>query len=268
MGRSRFLLVLVILAAAIAILWVTLPGRPPEARENPAAANTTAGSTPAPKTRSSVSLRSAPAVAPAAAVPMAQPTPEMRALVELQFRTVRKNALRSLYADYFNTLKLPSAQQEQMVQVLVESELELLTQSTATMPPNPPSREWLAQHHANLEQKLQSVLGPENYTQFQNYQNSVPDRILVQALNQELGHSLNPDISGQLMQIFQEERQQVQAKRDAQSMDGLTREQINAAVTADMDQINQATLRRAATVLNPQQIEVLARVQEKYTRAK
>jgi hypothetical protein len=226
-------------------------------------------------------IRSAPppAAIPAAVLPKAvsnrppgllRPTAAASAAMEARFRAERTGALGVLYDDYFKTAQVPEATQKELLKLLLDAEMRQfrqLTELDSSGVPMVPSREWLVQQQAELRQGAREILGEAGFAQFQNYQQTIPDRILVQQLNQELGGDvLTADQSSQILQAYQEERQRVMGQRDFNALESMSVEQVSAIMSLDFQAVNQAATRRAEAFLNPQQLEALARVQRRLSK--
>jgi thiamine biosynthesis lipoprotein ApbE len=61
---------------------------------------------------------------------------------------------------------------------------------------------------AQQDQQLRSVLGDADFAQFNQYRATIPDRSMIDAMNQQ-GANLTESQSQQLLQILTEARQQI-----------------------------------------------------------
>ena len=113
-----------------------------------------------------------------------------------------------------------------------------------------------------LNSQIKALLGDENYSLFQTYEKSIPDRMAVSQLETQLGDTmpLNLDQKSLLISAMSEERQGFkfttdlgnQSNPSPDMMSRFTEENINKYLQ-EQDQLNQRYLARAQQILTPEQ---------------
>ena len=123
-----------------------------------------------------------------------------------------REATKGLYAGAFQQLHLPADLQEKVIDILTQQEMQLEQQAfeaaqSGTFPALPSPAEVRAQQ-AQQDQQLRSVLGDAGFAQFNQYRATIPDRIMIDAMNQQ-GANLSESQSQQLLQVLTDARQQI-----------------------------------------------------------
>lgn len=134
--------------------------------------------------------------------------PEVQALMRVQ----QKAAIDSRYAALFHNLNLAPEQVEKLKDLLVERQTTLQDVMTAAREQgvNPRSdpegfRQLIANAQSDINNSIKSVVGDSGLTQLQNYEQTLPQRSLVNDLQQRLSYTntpLTPNQADQLVQIL------------------------------------------------------------------
>lgn len=133
-------------------------------------------------------------------------TPEVRQLMAQQ----QKSALDLRYAALFKTLNLAPAQLETFKSLLLEKQSAMQDVMAAARgqgldPRSDPEgfRKLVATTQGDLDANLKAVLGDESFTQYQQFQQSQPQRNVVSQLQQSLSYTDTPLTDAQSAQLLQ-----------------------------------------------------------------
>jgi hypothetical protein len=170
-------------------------------------------------------------------------------------------AARRLYGPIFNQLGLPSVVQERVVGILTQQQKQLEQQAfeaaQAGTIPAPPSPEEIGAQQAQQNQQLRSALGEAGFAQFAQYQASIPDRLIIDALNQQ-GGNLSESQSQKLLQVLTETRQQITGQPGiAEKLGSMSPGDAMAIMQQQQDLLQQTVSNRTQNLLNPGQAKVL-----------
>lgn len=134
--------------------------------------------------------------------------PEVQALMRVQ----QKAAIDARYAALFHNLNLAPEQAEKLKDLLVERQTTLQDVMSAAReqgisPRSDPEgfRKLIADAQSDINNSIKSVVGDSGLTQLQNYEQTLPQRNLVNDLQQRLSYSntpLTPSQADQLVQIL------------------------------------------------------------------
>jgi hypothetical protein len=121
--------------------------------------------------------------------------PEMQRLRALQ----QKSALDGRYATLFRDLKLPTAALEKFKDLLVEKEVTMqdmmaVAREHGIDPRVDPAgfRELVASAQNETDAAIKGLLGNDAFTQYQQYQQTLPQRALINQLQQSLSYTNEP----------------------------------------------------------------------------
>ena len=124
-----------------------------------------------------------------------------------------RGATRRMYEGAFQQLRLPRDLQEKVIDILTQPEKQLEQQAFDAAQsgniPAPPSLEEMQAQQAQQDQQLRSVLGDAGFAAFNQYRATIPDRSVIEDMNQQ-GANLSESQSQQLLQVLVQERQQIQ----------------------------------------------------------
>ena len=174
---------------------------------------------------------------------------------ELQEQTKR------LYGAAFQQLGLSPDVQEKVVDILTQREQQLERQAFEAAQsgniPTPPSLDAVRSQQAQQNQQLRSVLGDTAYAQFAQYQATLPDRIVVDSMNQQ-GANLTESQSQQLVQILTTARQQTIGQAViTQNLSSMSPDQAITVLQQQQVLLQQAVSNRVQSLLTPEQAATL-----------
>ena len=192
--------------------------------------------------------------------------PEIQKLMAIQ----QKAALDARYAALFKTLNLSPAQLEQFKNLLVEKQTALTDALAAARaqginPRTDPEdfQKLIASAQADADANIKASLGDTGYAQYQQYQQTLPQRNVVNQLAQSLSYTntpLTPDQTEQMVSLL---------AANTPASNNSTANNIRATVTAGFgiggagqtSHITNDAITQAATVLAPAQLTALQQLQ-------
>ncbi|HVU23613.1 MAG TPA: hypothetical protein VHE13_05760 [Opitutus sp.] len=132
--------------------------------------------------------------------------PEMQKLVAVE----QKARLDSRYAGLFKSLGLTPEQLDKFKNLLVEKRTSMMDVMSAAREQgiNPRSdpdafHKLVSDAQAEIDNNIRSVLGDAGFSQYQNYEQTLPERGLVDQLQQRLSYSSTPLTDAQAEQMVQ-----------------------------------------------------------------
>jgi hypothetical protein len=168
---------------------------------------------------------------------------------------------RELYGVAFQQLRLPANLQEKVIDILTQQQQQLEQQAFEAAQsgnlPAPLSLEQSRTQQAQQDDQLRSVLGDAGFAQFNQYQTTIPDRILIDQMNQ-LGANLSDSQSAELLQVLTESRQQIFGQSSATSnLSAIPPGQAVAAIQQKQALLEQTVNERVQSILTPDQGKTL-----------
>jgi hypothetical protein len=167
-----------------------------------------------------------------------------------------------MYEGAFKQLQLPPDLQEKIIDILTQPEKQLEQQAFDAAQsgniPAPPSPEEMQAQLAQEDQQLRSVLGDAGFAAFSQYRATIPDRSVIEDMNQQ-GANLSESQSQQLLQVLIQERQQIQAGT-TQNLNSMSQDQAIRALDQQQALLQQAVSDRVQNVLTPEQATTLKEV--------
>ena len=196
---------------------------------------------------------------------------EMKDMIKTQQKTVLGGMIDKNYGPYFASLNLTPEQSAGLKDLilnrgLVDAEAGM---SMLAGDNDPEKRKELMDktktEREAINSQIKDFLGDENYTQFQSYEKSMPDRMSLNMYKDQQGSgpgALNPDQEAQLLQAMGEERQNFkfttdfsdQTKFSGDFASSFTDDKIDKYLS-EMTDLNQRYLDRAKTILTPEQLD-------------
>lgn len=176
---------------------------------------------------------------------------------------------KKLYGALFQQLQLSGSLQEKVVNVLIQQQKKLeedaFEAARAGKIPTPPSAEALQAEQSQQDQQLRSLLGDAGLAKFNQYQGTIPDRIIVNAMQQGEAN-LSENQAEQLLQILTEERQQIFGQSGiTQSLGAMSSEQAMAMIQQRQDLLQQAVNNRIQNLLTTEQRTTLQGILSQYS---
>jgi hypothetical protein len=168
---------------------------------------------------------------------------------------------RGLYGVAFLQLGLPPNLQEKVIDILRQQQQQLeqqafeAAQSGNSLAPILP--EEMRRQQAQQDDKLRAVLGDAGFAQFNQYQTTIPDRIVIDQMNQQ-GANLSDSQSAKLLQVLTESRQQIFGQSSATSnLSSIPPDQAVAAIQQKEALLQQTVSEWVQSILTPDQGKTL-----------
>jgi len=200
--------------------------------------------------------------------------PETREMIKQQQKTVMGGMIDKNYADFFKSMNMTPEQQAAMKDLLLNKMLGGAELGMEMMGGDlsPERRAELTKQIKEasdaINQQLKDLLGAENYSQFEAYEKTIPDRQALETFKTQLGADaqLTAAQEEQLRQALGAERQDFKFTTDFGNQQDysedmfsrFTEERINLYLQ-EQEQLNQRILARAQTILSPTQYETYAK---------
>jgi uncharacterized protein YxeA len=196
---------------------------------------------------------------------------EMKEMIKTQQKTVLGTMTDKNYSPYFTSLNLTPEQSSSLKDLIVSRSLVDAEAGMAMMAgDNDPAKrkEMTEKTKADREAinaQIKDFLGDDNYTQFQTYEKTVPDRMTLSMYKDQQGSgpgALNPDQESQLLQAMGEERLNFkfttdfsdQSKLNGDIASNFTEEKIDQ-YQHEIEELHQHYLDRAKSILDADQID-------------
>src|ERR1051326_64641 len=195
---------------------------------------------------------------------------EMKEMIKTQQKTVLGGMIDKNYGAYFTSLNLTPEQSSALKDLVLnrgladaEAGMSMLSETDPTK-----RKELMDKTKADrdaINSQIKAFLGEDNYTQFQTYEKTIPDRMALNMYKdqQDTGPgALNSDQESQLLQAMSEERQNFkfttdfsdQSKFTGDFASYFTEEKIDQ-FQKEMEDLHQHYLDRAKTILTPEQLD-------------
>jgi hypothetical protein len=203
--------------------------------------------------------------------------PAMRDMIRAQQRAFIRPMIDRSYGAFCRQLNLTPEQTALLKDLLEKKMLVSADMSMAGMDPkmDAAKRAELSQQIKSgtdaYDSQIQQFLGEDNYRSFQNYELSVPDRLAVGQLQDQLAGTdaaLNATQETQLIQLMQEERAAFQwtsnfgqRNADGTASAALPNDEQLAKYAEEKAQLDRQILTRARSILTPEQLAALEKYQ-------
>jgi hypothetical protein len=196
-------------------------------------------------------------------------SPEMRDMIKQQQKTVLGGLVDKNYAAFFKAMNLSPEQSAAMKELIMNKMLGDTEMGLEMMGGDltPEQREAMVaaakERKDTLNQQMKELLGEENFSTYEAYEKSVPDRMAVSQLNDQLGANLalNAEQENLLIQAMSEERLGFKFTTDFNNQNDFsadfasrfTEENLNVFLQ-EQQRLNQNYLNRAQTILSADQL--------------
>jgi len=189
--------------------------------------------------------------------------PAMKKMIQEQ----QKQMLNMMYGPMFKEMKLSPEETEKLSALMLQNQMNAVEKGTGLLAGGSEDRaalqKTLADDKNEYESQVKEMLGEERFTQFEEFNKSLPDRMAMTQLKSQFGENpLTETQSTQLLGLMKEERSRATADGNvappADATTALSEESMNKYF-AEQEAINLRVVARAAGVLSPEQVEVLGR---------
>jgi hypothetical protein len=186
--------------------------------------------------------------------------PEMRKAMAQQQRM----GVDMIYGSLMKQLKLSPEQEEKFKDVLIEQQMEGMSQAGAMLEGSASDRAKVAQElaakRAEKDEEIKKLLGEEKFEEYQNYNQTLGERMMLEQFGRSA--EISPEQNNQLLAIMQEEKKNVQINLGTQQADPtqdwqavLGSDEATQRLFMQQEEVNNRVMERAAQVLTPEQLE-------------
>jgi hypothetical protein len=168
---------------------------------------------------------------------------------------------KALYNEVFDQLHLSPTVQNKVLDILTAPQRRMQQQAleaaqTGRFAP-PPSPDQIRAEQVEQDQQLRSVLGEDGFAALNQYRFTIPDRLIINALNDQ-GANLSESQSQQLLQVLTEARQQVTGPAAAtRYLAQMPPDQAMAIFQQQQQLLQQTVSDRVQNILSPEQTAAL-----------
>jgi len=197
-------------------------------------------------------------------------SPEMKDLIKSQQKTVMSGMLDKSYGAYFNGLQMTPEQTATLKDLIMKKSMvdANLGMSMLGGDTDAAKRKEMADQAKTekdgIDQQIKQFLGDDNYTQFQSYEKTIPERMSLSMYKDQQGSgpgALTADQEEQLVQAMATERQNFkfttdfndQSKFNGDFSAMFSEEKLNQFQT-EQAQLDQQYLDRAKAILTSEQL--------------
>jgi hypothetical protein len=190
--------------------------------------------------------------------------PEMKKVMEQQQRM----AMDMMYASLLKKLQLTPDQEKQFKEILLEQQMQNISQAGSIMDQSSTNRaeviQKIAQDREQRQQEIKQLLGDDKFAQYEDYNQTMGERMLLDQFGKQV--ELKPDQTEQLLNIMREEKKNAQinagvmAKDPTADFKALQDPTAAEKMITQQEEVNQRVLERAGQVLSPEQLQKLSPV--------
>jgi hypothetical protein len=222
--------------------------------------------------------RSAPAATPVAASSTSIASPKARGFGSMMENMMndpdmmkamaeqQAAMLKTQYAPLLKQLNLTPDQRDAFYKALSDNMTNAMAQGMAMMSGtnNPDATSAVADSQKAMEEQMKSLLGDAGFAQFQEFQTSLPDRVLLDTMIKPsfADNPLTDDQQQRLLQLMTSERKNAAAAVDPNTGQPAVMTANSGGAMAQavqtQEQINQGVYQQAAAFLSPAQLDSLA----------
>jgi len=196
--------------------------------------------------------------------------PQMKEMIRAQ----QKMALDRMYGSLFKQLNWPAGDVDKLKDLLLERQMALAEAGMSMMSGSAEDRQRAVEEtktvKADYDKKLQDFFGPEGYKVFQDYDNTVGERMQIGMFKDSLPSdaALSEQQESDLIAVMYEERQALPPSsllnNKTADPSQLSEENIAAALK-QLEQLQQRYAERAAEILSPAQLEQFSKWQQQWS---
>jgi hypothetical protein len=194
--------------------------------------------------------------------------PEMRDMIKQQQKTVLGGMVDKNYAEFFKAMNLTPEQSAAMKDLVLNKMLgnadlgmemmggEMDAEKRAAL------TKQMKENTEALNEQIKALLGAENYSLYESYEKTIPDRMAVEQLKGQLDSNLalNANQEQLLIAAMSEERQGFKFTTDFSNQQDFSEDMLSrftedriSLFLEEQDQLNQKYLDRAQTILSADQ---------------
>ncbi len=187
-------------------------------------------------------------------------------------RTQQKSVMKKMYGALFKELNLSPDDQKKLTDLMLDSQMGAANHMSALMGQDKAAKEQAAAAMADGQKKanedIKSLLGEEKFGQYERYQKTIADRMVLDQFQERLGDTPLADAQREkLLQAMIEERQRVPPifsdapEKTAETMSMLSNAEQMEKHLKWQEELNERVTVRAGQWLNPEQLEEFTKFQ-------
>jgi len=192
----------------------------------------------------------------------APPQPPTQSVIA-DYLMKQRGRTRALYEGFLDSVSLDKNDEEKFLDILGRPEKAMLEEAEEASQqgrlPVAPTESEMRQRQGKADGELQSLLGYENFKRLRDYRASIPDQIVIGAMN-EAGASLSDQQVTSTLAIMREERTRVMGSAGRQNLEGVDPKVIHQMIQSDQQQIHSATEGRLSPLLTQEQLAIFKKV--------
>ncbi|HEU0008265.1 MAG TPA: hypothetical protein VFT34_00455 [Verrucomicrobiae bacterium] len=197
--------------------------------------------------------------------------PAMKEMV----RSQQKSMMKTMYGSLFKELNLPAEQQKKLTELLLDAQMSGVESTGDLFKGEDAARtnavNTLAEKQKATQAQIKALLGDEKYTQYEDYQKTLAERMVLNQFQQESAGTqteLRDDQMQRLVDLIKEERAKIPPVFDEDP--GKTAENLQKVLNTELfdkqmqwqEDLNKRVLARAGGVLTPEQLKEYGEFQE------
>lgn len=194
--------------------------------------------------------------------------PEMRDMIKKQQKTMFGGMVDKSYAEFFKSMNLTPEQTETMKDLILNKMLGGADVGMEMMSGNMDAdkraelTKQIKEQKEAVDAQIKALLGDENFTAFESYEKTIPDRMAIDQFKGQLGDAmkLNANQEKLLTEVMTEERQGFKFTTDFSNQQDFSEDMMSRFTPERMDlyfqeqeQLNARYLARAQAVLTADQ---------------
>jgi hypothetical protein len=187
------------------------------------------------------------------------PDEETHKKIAAALNTRMRGETKKLFGGLFEQLGLSASVQDKVIDILTQQEKQLEQQAFDALKagaiPTPPSADEMKAQRVQQDQQLRAVLGDTGYAQFNQYRTTIPDRMIINSMNEE-GANLSDSQSEQLLQVLTQARQQIVGQSGVTS-NSTSQDQVITTMQQQHLMLQQTVSNRVQNILTAEQTAIL-----------
>lgn len=196
--------------------------------------------------------------------------PEMKKMVQTQQQTVLGPMIEKSYSPFFSGLQLTPEQSAALKDLIVKRSLVDANMGVSLLGGDMDAdkrKELMDQAKTDkdsINDQIKQFLGTDNYSQFESYEKTIPDRMVLNSYKDAQGQgpgALTPDQEQQLLQAMSEERSKFKFTTDFNDQSkfngdlaGMFTDEKIAQFQTERQQLDQYYVQRAQSILTQDQL--------------
>ena len=187
-------------------------------------------------------------------------------------RSQQKTMINTMYGSLFKELNLSPEEKQKFSELLLDQQMKTMEAGMGVFEEGGLTSvaESVSAQQKESEEQLKALLGEERFTQYQEYQKTVGDRVQIDQLRQQMetaGTPVQEAQLGQLLALMKEERERTPPpiSQDPQAAFANAEKMLSGEAMENQmawqEEMNRRVLERAATVLTPDQLKAYEQFQ-------